>query len=284
MISIIIINYRQKDYVLNCIKSIRDKLKCEYEIIVVNNSSESDSFDLENVLVSNNPNRGFSQANNAASKRAKGEYLFFLNADTLFLKDFSTVFLNEFEHKDFGAVGISLRYPDGRYQLSYWCENNLMNEFKNKKSEDSFKRNDTKIINDYISNDIIKEVDWVSGAAMIIKKDIFDSVKGFDEDYFLFYEDADICKRIKQTGGKIYYLPFDGLVHYKGENVNESFLNDTYYYSKKSQLLYYKKHNNFINRVMLRIYLLFKYSVNIIFKSNSLNKRIFKLTIGVSDD
>jgi GT2 family glycosyltransferase len=284
MISIIIINYKQKDYLLNCIKSIRENLKCEYEIIVVNNSSHSDSFKIENITVINNVNLGFAQANNLASNTAKGKYLFFMNADTLLLKDFSSVFLNEFENKDFGVVGISLRYPNGNYQLSYWYENNFMNEFKNKKSEDSFKRNDTKIISNYVNNDSVKEVDWVSGAAMIIKKDVFNDVKGFDEDFFLFYEDADICKRIKLNGGKIYYFPFDGLIHFKGENVNESFLNETYYHSKKSQLLYYKKHNNYLNRVMLRLYLVFKYSVKVIFERNSIDKRIFKLALGVSDD
>jgi len=284
MISIIIINYKQKDYLLNCIKSIKDNLKCEYEIIVVNNSFDSDSFKIENITVINNVNLGFAQANNLASNTAKGKYLFFMNADTLLLKDFSSVFLNEFENKDFGVVGISLRYPNGNYQLSYWYENNFMNEFKNKKSEDSFKRNDTKIISNYVNNDSVKEVDWVSGAAMIIKKDVFNDVKGFDEDFFLFYEDADICKRIKLNGGKIYYFPFDGLIHFKGENVNESFLNETYYHSKKSQLLYYKKHNNYLNRVMLRLYLVFKYSVKVIFERNSIDKRIFKLALGVSDD
>ena len=284
MISIIIINYKQKEYLLNCIKSIRDNLKCEYEIIVVNNSSESDSLNLENVTVINNANLGFAQANNLASKSAKGKYLFFLNADTLLLKDLSSVFLNEFENKDFGVVGISLRYPGGNYQLSYWYENNFINEFKNNRLEDSFKHNDTKIISNYVNNDCIKEVDWVSGAAMIVKKDVFADVKGFDEDYFLFYEDADICKRIKLNGGKIFYFPFDGMIHFKGENVNESFLNETYYYSKKSQLLYYKKHNNYLNSVLLRLYLVFKYSVKVIFKRNSIDKRIFKLVSGVSDD
>jgi hypothetical protein len=284
MISIIIINYKQKDYLLNCIKSVKDNIKCDYEIIVVNNSFDSDSISLENVTVINNVNLGFAQANNLASKSAKGKYLFFLNADTLLLKDISSVFLNEFENKDFGVAGISLRYPAGKYQLSYWYENNFMNEFKNKKLEDSFKRNDAKTISNYTNNDSIKEVDWVSGAAMIVKKDVFDDVNGFDEDFFLFYEDADICKRIKLNGGKIYYFPFDGLIHSKGENVNESFINDTYYYSKKSQLLYYKKHNNYLNRVLLRTYLVVKYTLKVLFGRNSIDKKIFKLVLGVSDD
>lgn len=284
LFSIIIINYKQKNYLVECVKSIQESFVSEFEIIVVNNSPETDTIELDKVTVINNHNLGFSQANNLASKQAKGKYLFFLNADTLLQKDFSVPFLNEFENKEFGVAGVSLRYPDGKYQLSYWYENGFLNEFKNKRLEKAFKNNEQSVINKYTGNDLLKEVDWVSGAAMIIKKDVYVKVSGFDEDYFLFYEDADICKRIKDSNGKIYYFPFDGLVHYKGENVNGSFFSDTYYYSKKSQLLYYRKHKNLINRVFLRLYLIVKSSFNLIFNRNKLSLRIFKLLMGVSSD
>jgi len=284
LFSIIIINYKQKDFLYECVKSIQESFVSEYEIIVVNNSPETDSIELDKVTVINNYNYGFSQANNLASKQAKGKYLFFMNADTLMQKDISVPFLKEFGNKEFGVAGVGLRYPDGRYQLSNWHENNFLNEFKNKRLEESFKNNNQSVINNYTGNDSLREVDWVSGAAMIIKKDVYDKMSGFDEDYFLFYEDADICKRMKDSDYKIYYFPFDGLVHYKGENVNESFLNDTYYYSKKSQLIYYRKHNSLMNRVLLRFYLLVKSFVYMILKRKNVNVKIFKLTIGVSDD
>lgn len=284
LFSIIIINYKQKDFLCECVKSIQRNFVSEHEIIVVNNSPESDVIELDKVTVINNRNLGFSQANNLASQKAIGEYLLFLNADTILQKDISVPFLKEFNDKEFGAAGIGLRFPDGRYQLSYWHENNILNEFKNKRLEESFKKNEQTVINNYSANDSIKEVDWVSGAAMLIKKDVYDKLSGFDEEYFLFYEDADICKRIKDINGKIYYFPFDGLVHFKGENVNESFLSDTYYYSKKSQLIYYRKHNNLINRILLRLYLFVKSFVYVILKRNKVNVKIFKLTLGVSDD
>lgn len=284
LFSIIIINYKQKDFLVECVKSIQEYFISAYEIIIVNNSPETDSIELEKVTVINNHNLGFSQANNLASKIANGKYLFFLNADTLMQKDISIPFLKEFEHKEFGVVGVSLRYPAGRYQLSYWYENNFLNEFKNKRLEESFRNNEQSVINNYTGNDSLKEVDWVSGAAMIIKRDVFNKVGGFDEDYFLFYEDADICKKMKDSNYKIYYFPFDGLVHYKGENVNESFLNDTYYYSKKSQMIYYRKHNSLMNRILLRLYLFLKSFVQMILKRNKVNVKIFMLTMGVSDD
>lgn len=282
LFSIIIINYRQKDFLNECVKSIQNNLKSEYEIIVVNNSPDKDIIEIENVTVINNSNKGFSHANNLASQKANGEYLFFLNADTLLQKDFSESFLEEFKNREFGVAGIGLRFPDERYQLSFWHENNLFGELKNKRLENSF-TNNYKSVN-YSGIDSVKEVNWVSGAAMIIKKDVYEKVGGFDEDYFLFYEDADICKRINDIGFQIYYFPFDGLIHYKGENVNVSFSADTYYYSKKSQLIYYKKHNNILNRFLIRFYLLLKSLIKVITKRDKINVKILKLVLGVSYD
>lgn len=278
--SVIIINYKQKDFILNCVKSVRENLKCSFEIIVVNNSPEDNLSDLEGVTIINNSNKGFSQANNLAAKRAAGKYLFFLNADTVLNKDISQEFLRTFEEIEFGAAGIGLVYPDGRYQLSFWNENKFTNEIKNKNLEEAFNKNDVAVIYDYTSNNKLREVDWVSGAAMIVRKDVFESVKGFDEDFFLFYEDADVCKRLKTKGFKTYYFPFDGLVHYKGENVNEYFFTDTYYYSKKSQLLYYKKHNSLYERILLRIYLLGKFTFRSMSERKDINMKILKLIFG----
>lgn len=277
--SIIIINYKQKEFTLKCVESLRKYPDCEYEIIIVNNSPE-DIFDLEGVRVINNPNNGFSQANNLAAKEARGEYLLFLNADTVLEKDFAKDFMKEFADRDFGAVGLGLKYPDGRYQLSYWNENTFRNEAVNKSLEKSFKEMDLSVISKYENIKDITAVDWVSGAAMILRKDVFEKVGGFDEDYFLFYEDADLCKRLKDKGHEIYYYPFDGLVHYKGENVNESFASETYYYSKKSQLLYYRKHNSITDRIMLRLYLLAKFSFRLIMDRSELNLRTLKLLLG----
>lgn len=282
--SVIIINYKQRDFILNCIESVRKNLKCKYEIIVVNNSPEDDLSALEGVTIINNSNKGFSHANNFAAKQAKGKYLLFLNADTILTSDFSEAFLSQFKEKEFGAAGLGLKYPDDRLQLSYWYENKFSNEIKNKKLEEAFKKNDTDIIDKYKRDKVLKEVDWVSGASLIIRRDVFESIKGFDEDYFLFYEDADLCKRLTKRGYKTYYFPFDGLIHFKGENVNMSFINDTYYFSKKSQLLYYKKHNNIYNRILLRLYLTLKFSLKVFTERNEINMKILKLIIGVKND
>ncbi|MFA5010334.1 MAG: glycosyltransferase family 2 protein [Ignavibacteria bacterium] len=280
-ISVIIINYKQRDFTFNCVDSVRKNLKCSFEIIVVNNSPEDDLSKIEGVTILNNLNKGFSQANNLAAKYAKGEYLFFLNADTILKKDFSQDFLKVFNGMEFGVAGLGLVYPDGRYQLSYWKENKFSNEIKNKNIETAFIKNDIAVINDHTGNNRIKEVDWVSGAALIIKRETFERVFGFDENFFLFYEDADLCKRLYDKGLKSYYFPFNGLIHYKGENVNKRFYSETYYFSKKSQLLYYKKHNRLYERILLRIYLLVKFTFRRMTEKREINRKILKLLLKV---
>lgn len=278
--SVIIINYRQKEFVVNCVNSLRKNLNCNYEIIIVNNSPEDD-FSVEGIKIILNSNKGYSQANNIAAKEASGKYILFLNADTVLEKDFANDFLREFEGREFGAAGLGLKYPDGKYQLSYWNENTFRNEAVNKKLEKAFKENYSEITSKYGKIKEIKEVHWVSGAAMIIRKEVFENAGGFDEEYFLFYEDADLCKRIKAKGYKIFYYPFDGLIHFKGENVNQSFTTDTYYYSKKSQLIYYRKHNNLFDKIRLRVYLASKFFYKMLTKRNGINMKIFKLVTGM---
>ncbi|MDQ3021930.1 MAG: glycosyltransferase family 2 protein [Bacteroidota bacterium] len=287
MISIIIINYNQKKFLEQCLKSIYDNFKSHpFEIILINNSPEEDLTDLQyeyNLKLVYNENRGFSQANNLAADLASGEYLFFLNADTIIKSDFFSVFADNFSGKEFGAVGIKLYNQDNTFQLSFWKENTFKNEIKNKKEEELFRKKNLKYISikekEYAE---IKEADWVSGAAMIIKSDVFKKTGGFDERFFLFYEDADICKTLNQNGFKNYFFPFGSIIHYKGENVNENFHSNAYYYSKESQLIYYKKHNNFPNNLFLRLYLFVKFSTLYLLTFKKIHLRIIKLLFGIN--
>ncbi|MDD5361712.1 MAG: glycosyltransferase [Ignavibacteria bacterium] len=279
LFSIIIINYKQKKFTENCVQSVKTFLPgSSYEIILVNNSRD-DKVNMDGVRIIENANKGFAQANNLAAKSASGKYLLFLNADTILEKDFSKIFLDNFSNKDFGAVGIGLKNPDNTFQLSFWRENTFMNEIQNKKMEIGFKTGNERTINEFSSIKDPIQVDWVSGAAMIIPRDVFVELNGFNEEFYLFYEDADICKRIYDIEKTVYYMPFDGLVHFKGENVNPDFKTDTYYYSKKSQIFYYKKHNSFSQRIILRVYLFARF-VTLSFKGK-LYRRILKLVMGM---
>ena len=287
MVSIIIINYRQKLLLRNCINSIFDVIKSyPFEIIIVNNSPEENldslKIDYPSIKLINYENKGFASANNKGVKYSAGEYLFFLNADSIIKTDFLRNFINSFKDKEFGAAGLKLYNSDDTFQLSFWKENTFLNEVDNKKAEKLFKKRNLNLINDieYQYCDIT-EVDWTSGAAMIIRKDIFERIKGFDERFFLFYEDADICKRLRNGGFKVYFYPFCKITHFKGENVNEEFRNVTYFYSKLSQILYYKIHNSFFERFILRFYLIFKFAILSLITLKKINFDVFKLSLGI---
>jgi len=286
--SIIIINYKQEDLLKKCLASVYSILKSEpFEVIVINNSGEDKlpAFNLPNFRIIESENYGYAAANNIGAGKAKGKYIFFLNADTEIKNDFLSSFDKEFGEKEFGAAGLKLTYPGGGFQPSCYLENNFFNEIKNKRLEKIFKTGSEeekkKIENEYNG---IKKVEWVSGAAFIVKRNVFESAEGFDERFFLFYEDADLCKRLSDKGFGIYYYPFGEVVHLKGENANKSFNDITYYFSKKSQILYYKLHNNLFQRALIRAYLLIRFSVLCLINPNRINIFILKFLLGKKND
>ena len=283
MISIIIINYRQKNYLLDCVRSIQDNIKYQHEIIIINNSPEEDLAELEGTIkIIPNTNRGYSQANNLGVKHAQGDYLLFLNADTVVKNDPFENVINVLKRKFTGAVGLRMTNDDNSFQLSFWKENTFANEKVNKECEERFKKDDKSFIETIEKeHSDVTEVDWVSGAAMMMRKDVFEDIGGFDERFFLFYEDADICKRLADKGYKIYFYPGSDIVHYKGENVNKEFTGNTYFYSKQSQLYYYCRHNSLSDRILLRMYLITKFSYKYITTFKSINLKILLMLLGL---
>ncbi|HAY33249.1 MAG TPA: glycosyltransferase family 2 protein [Ignavibacteria bacterium] len=286
MVSIIIINYNQKTLLKDCLDSVYEKFRFEFEVIVINNSPNENLEELKqlyrNIIILNNSNRGYSNANNLGAKNSSGSNLLFLNADTKIVTAPGDDLFKLLDNPETGAVGLKLFNEDGTFQLSFWKENNFLNEISNKNEEKEFeKRNAIAIGLKETEYSGIKEVDWVTGAALAIRKDVFLKAGGFDEKFFLFYEDADLCKRLKDAGYKNMFYPFCNIIHYKGEIVNQNFQTDTYYYSKESQLYYYRKHCGILDRVSLRFYLFVKFFILTVTGFKKLNAQILMLTMGV---
>jgi len=289
MISVIIINFKQKDLLQECIRSVYDTIvQTPFEVIVVNNSPEEDLIyltgEFEHLRIIENDNKGFSHANNKGAAIAIGDYLFFLNPDTIVRKDFTAGFLNEFGKRDFGAVGLKLFNADDTFQLSFGKEVDFFGEMKNKKGEDRFRARDISFMNAVEKLfSATTEVDWVSGAAMIVRKKVFDEVGGFDERFFLYYEDAELCKRLKDTGYKNYFYPESDILHYKGENTKEDFSTSTYLHAKRSQIHYYEKHCGSIQNLMLKSYLRLKFRLTYLKTKEKIYADILKLINGKRD-
>ncbi len=246
-LSIIILNYKTKDLTLNCARSIVEQYKKEldndkFEIILVDNNSEDDSVKAFNRLriknlqiIESNENLGFGKGCNLGASKAKGEFLLFLNSDTE-IKDQGFVKMVNFlsQNKNVGILGGKLKNPNGTNQLScgkFYSPFNLLLVLL------GF----NKLLNLRESPNVIKKVDWVSGACFMIRKDIFNKVKGFAKDFFMYIEDMELCFRVKKKGFSTYFYPNIMLFHKELGSSNKTFAVVNIY---KGIIIFYKKHKS----------------------------------------
>ncbi len=252
-ISIVIVNYNVKHFLEQCLMAIeKARHNLNIEIIVVDNASVDGSQSMvkkkfPNVsLIENHQNLGFAKANNKALKIARGKYILILNPDTLIQED-TLLALKNFldEHPDVSGAGCKLINPDGSFQVASrrsiptpWVAFTKIVGLSRifPKSKIFGRYNMT-----YISPDMESEVDVLSGSLMMVRSDILKKVGYFDEDYFMYGEDIDLCYKIKKIGGKIYYTPRTKAIHYKGESTKKGeFSYITNFYS--SMLIFIDKH------------------------------------------
>ena len=225
-ISIIIVNYKTKDKVIDCIKSIKDSnlANINYEITIVDNNSGDDIIvDVQKKykdinFIQSNVNLGMGGGNNLGIEQAEGNYILILNPDTLVKKD-SIKKMYEFleSHEDVGVVGPKLVYPDGQMQYSCFREWKFLTPFYrrtflgkiNKKHVDNFLMKDF----DHKSK---KDVNWLMGSCLLIRGETLKDVGVFDERFFMYFEDTDLCRRIIKSGKKVIYFPESVVVHDHG--------------------------------------------------------------------
>ena len=226
-ISIIIVNYNVREYIINCIQSIQyfTTKDLTFEIIIVDNASKDGSTEyFENnlpkiKLIKNSENIGFSKAINQGIDLAKGEYLFLLNPDTKLLED-SINILHSFIRKQpqIGAIGPKLIGEDGHLQKSFWRAPTLLSTLLSIYHLESFN-----IKKNYGHANIDKplSVDTISGGAFFIRRNLFKSLNGFNENLF-WMEDIDCCNRIKQQGFEIVYLPETSIMHFSSKSAEKN--------------------------------------------------------------
>lgn len=236
-ISIIIVNYNVKELLEHCIRSILSSVSgLNIEIIVVDNNSFDGSIDhirekfpAEKRLkfIESKINLGFAKANNLGVKEAAGEYVLILNPDTILQEDTLEKTLNFYkENPGTGAVTCKLILPNGKLDLA--CRRSFPTPsvavYRIIGLSKLFPRNRIfgKYNLTYLDENKTYEVDAIVGAFMFIKKSIYNEVNGFDEDYFMYGEDLDLCFRLKKAGYKIFYYPDTSIIHYKGESTKKS--------------------------------------------------------------
>jgi GT2 family glycosyltransferase len=261
--SVIIVSFNQFESLKAAIGSLKkDPPPFDHEIIVVDNHSSDDVQEFLNdyfhdIRIIRNPsNQGFGWANNRGVQAARGEYLLFLNSDAEITGAALARLVGVMDRDAaIGILGPMLRNTDGSFQLSFGKKISLCAELYQKTMAPAWEKWK---LNFHDREKYLKNVDWVSGACLLTRRELFLSGLVFDEEMFLYFEDHDLCLRVKAMGKKVTYCPGAEVRHHGGRSVPG--LPSTMFEYRRSQLYLYRKHLKRWQSFLLRRYLACKFS------------------------
>jgi len=217
-LSVIIVNYNGQIYFKDCLDSLYSKLEgISFEIIVFDNNSSDNSclFIKENypqvILIESKVNHGFGKGNNEAVKYAKGEFLLLINNDTIVLDNLLPVLNHIKSNANIGVIGINMLNKERKYIPAAGVFPNFNNMFLMKK----LLQIDEEFVNGNFSKSSYN-VDWLGGSFLLLTKTLYNEINGFDEDYFMYVEDVDFCKKIANKGHLRVFLPNYSYIHFVG--------------------------------------------------------------------
>lgn len=252
-LSIIIVQYKVKKELFDCLRSIKKaNTKMSYEVIVVDNDEEkSIEKELKKqfpdiVYIKSPGNIGFGAGNNLGARKAKGEYLFFLNPDTIVKKDAINKLCDVLTRdKKLGIVAPLLLDPKNEpYPLQGSTTLSPKTAVFSLSLVAKIWKNNPVYKKYYLADwdkKSFHSVDVVPGTAFMIARKFFEKIGGFDEHFFLYFEESDLCKRIREMGYKIGITPKARVVHLWGKSTEKSQVNIKKIFSK-SRFYYFKKH------------------------------------------
>jgi len=260
LVSVVIPVYNHFEITLKCLKSLRQaKNNVSFEVILIDDCSEDKRFEkflkkLNGInYIRNKENLGFLKSCNLGTKQARGNYILLLNNDTEVTDNWLDWLIETFNANPLaGAVGSKLVFPDGKLQEAggiIWEDGSGWNYGRGESP-------------DAPSYNFVREVDYCSGASLMIIRKLWENLGGFDETFSpAYYEDTDLCFRIREEGYKVMYQPFSKVIHYEGltsgTDVNYGVkqfqkINCTKFVSKWKNVLYFHSNSNLLNDLQIK--------------------------------
>jgi GT2 family glycosyltransferase len=250
-LSVVIINYHSQELIANCLDSLlHHHSNLYYEVLIVNNGGEVSALEARNTeqlkVIGATNNIGFSRANNLGLKHVAGEFVLFLNADTLFTESILEACLEQLANPEVGALSCKLVYPDNTRQFNFHRGHRLFrklwmrNPFALKwcDAADKLALEQQQLIQKHEKSHF---TDWVSGAFLMMRrKDILEHNWYWDEDFFMYWEDVELCHRIRQSGKQVLYYADKQIVHIGGGG-EMGFNTKRFSMMEQSKLLYLQK-------------------------------------------
>lgn len=252
-LSVIIVNYNVQHFLEQCLYAVRKASQgLAVEVFVVDNNSVDGSVAMvqqkftEVQCIANKSNTGFSYANNQAIRLAKGEYVLLLNPDTVVEEDtFKKVIAFMDAHPDAGGLGVKMLDGKGKFlpeskrglptpSVAFYKIVGLSALFPKSKLFGNYHLG-------YLNKDQTHQVDILSGAFMLLRKEVLDKIGLLDETFFMYGEDIDLSYRILLAGYKNYYYPDTRIIHYKGESTKKSSINYVFVFYK-AMVIFAEKH------------------------------------------
>lgn len=267
-LSIVIVNWNVKDLLHNCLQSLLDACQVSpnltTEIIVVDSASVDGSPQMvrdefpQVCLIASNENLGYAGGNNTGAAAAKGRYIFLLNPDTVVQSDALTQMVDYMNtHPEVGALGPQLLWPDGSVQSSrrrfptlgslFWESTLLGQWFLHNRHAQRYHMSDC-------PPNQAQKVDWVVGAAILIRREAWHQVGPIEEDFFMYFEETDWCHRAAEAGWETHYLPGAQIIHYEGKSSEQVVAARTLRF-QRSKLRYTRKYFGRGWAVTLRLFL-----------------------------
>jgi GT2 family glycosyltransferase len=273
-LSIIIVNYNVKDFLMSCLKSCTQAVsRLDAEILVVDNHSSDGSKDAVNqmfpqvIWIQNEENIGFSKASNLGARFANGKFLLFLNPDTILPENIFEKILPFAEKAEkFGALGVRMTDENGDFRMeSKRNIPSLKNTFNklfitllnNKKHGDYYNRS--------LGEFEVGRTEILTGAFFLVSKTVFEQAGGFDERYFMYAEDIDLSVTILKLGFYNYYFGQISVVHFKGKSTQKSLKYYRRFFGAMELFVdkYYK--DKFLEYLLLKAGIKFRYCVAVLY-------------------